>query len=249
MELLAHDLHHMLEHRPGRVVSEEVAMMIWEQIIKGLQHVHFCGIVHRDMHSANVLIHHSAPSQTTLQAEQVHLVKLADFGKATTLKANAPDGAPVYTARTAALSAIAPEVLFCNGTVWAATHKRSAHSQLDQYVISHAPQVCSYSEKIDVWASGILLIYMAKGRPYEGRSAPEIAREMIELFGKVPRAVARKYGWSVPADWQVPPEGGLSAPSQSRCNPKLSFEIGSLLWQEKVDRALKVFAYDPAARP
>ncbi len=184
MEFSTHDLYRMLLDRPGRVVSEEVALMIWGQIAAGLQHVHLCGMLHRDLHSGNVLVQHSAPSQSTLLPEQVQSVKLADFRKATMRQ----DGiVPLYTARTAAMSATAPEVMFRAGTVWNPTGKRSAHSQLERYVIISAPNCCSYTEKIDSWASGILLSHMAKGRPYEASEAHEVARRWFNCLGKSQR--------------------------------------------------------------
>jgi serine/threonine protein kinase len=235
----------MLRDRPQGVVSEEVALTIWEKIHTGLEHVHSCGIIHRDMHCGNVLVKHAAPSQTTLLPAMLQSVKIADFGKATMRQSFA---VPMYTAKTCVLSAIAPEVMFRNGTLWKTSHKRSAGSQIENHAITSAPRCCKYTEKIDSWASGILLIQMAKGMPYDGVEAHEFAKGMINIFGKVPAAVAREHQWSVPDGWKS--VGGFSdaAPSQKPRHPMLVFASGSLLWQEKVDRALKVLSYDPKER-
>ena len=252
MELVAQDLHQVLEERPSRVVSEDVALLIWQQIMAGLQHVHTCSMMHRDVHTGNVLVHHSAPSQSMLGPVDVVSVKLADFGKATCLREHMGFpmwDPPQYTSKTANSHATAPEIIFRNGTRWKRTGKRPANSQIDGHATMSAPPRCSYDEKVDVWASGILFIRMAKGNPYESRAQDEVAMEMVQIFGKVPIPVARRLQWSVPVLWETPAISQPSAPSQWGQHEKLRFESSRGPRQVLVQTALAALCYDPARRP
>lgn len=47
--------------------KEEEALSIFKQIIKGLQHIHSKGVIHRDVKTANILLKKGVP-------------KIADFG-------------------------------------------------------------------------------------------------------------------------------------------------------------------------
>ena len=89
------DLAHLIERRKmkGHPLKEEVIWTYLLQLIEGLKTLHSCGVVHRDLKSANILL--AAPD----------LLKIADLGISTVLRttqlARTQIGTPLY---------IAPEV-------------------------------------------------------------------------------------------------------------------------------------------
>ena len=229
---------------------EDVALEIWRRVFLALLHVHSRGVIHRDLHSKNVMVCHSAIEQSTFVAEHLRAVKLADFGKASMRRnASANIPRPTYTARTAGGCSIAPEVVFRRASIWTPTGKRTRDRE-PEYAVSGAPGRCAYDEKIDTWASGMLLLEMVKGRIYEGTSDASVGKSMVAWFGCVPRDVVTRYNWSVPAGW-ISEECSDAASIQRQLGQrtKLGFASGSLLWQEQVTRALTTLSYDPAARP
>ena len=248
----------MLRQRPMSRVPQETALEIWSQVVEALQFIHSLGIMHRDVHSGNVLVQHSATSQTTLTIEELQGVKLADFGKATNFKKVSGDKpAPMFTARTCPIASIAPEVLFRRGTVWSPTGKRSAIGQrlgspcLEQHLMVSAPRDCTYDEKIDIWGSGVLFILMRFGgdhSPPDETDSGRIGHHMIGTFGKVPRDLANAEGWSLPSDWIM--EGGQTC--HGGClYPRLraASEHGSLIEAERFGIAMACLDYCPRKRP
>lgn len=86
------DLAHLIERRKlkGHPIKEEIIWTYFLQLIHGLKSLHSCGVVHRDLKSANILL--AAPD----------LLKIADLGISTVLRstqlARTQIGTPLYLA-------------------------------------------------------------------------------------------------------------------------------------------------------
>lgn len=106
------------------------AFEIFASLMKGVRHIHRARFVHRDLKPANVFV----------QLEPKVLVKIGDFGLATTVKGHVQRfvGTPPY---------MAPEVA-------AVVNRSSSSSKLKQDV-GIAPQ---YSEAADIYSCGVILL-------------------------------------------------------------------------------------------
>ena len=250
-------IHTALSQQPQKQFSADVAMHIWHEISRALSRIHAMGVMHRDLHGGNVLLNHSAASQESLTISAIRQVKVADFGKAVDLRhltTGRHRAEFAYTLKTAATAVTAPEIVFAPGTVWVNSRKRQAPGQLeiDLWQSGDQPYKCNYDEKIDVWASGMLLIMMMKGT--DACHVPfrkDAGSRMVSLFGKIPQSVVDEFHWSVPRPW-VSTTSITASSHLGNWRPAIcegfTFPSGSLLWQEKVDVALKSLAYSPKLR-
>jgi serine/threonine protein kinase len=157
-----------------------------DQVVRGLMHCHSNGIVHRDIKSGNLLIHY-----------QENQVKIADFGLsveryASSFYSNTGEKRLVDVVGTPAN--FAPEMWLTSHfsgtksdfpTTDTATHLPT-HAQtaeklsrfgknLDDYI--------GYTEKVDIWALGCVLVQLASGIPlYNGKGQEEmIFNETMEF--------------------------------------------------------------------
>ncbi len=67
LELMEADLHELIRER---LIEDSHRRYIVYQVLKGLAHLHACGVVHRDLKPSNVLLNSSC------------LAKICDFGMA-----------------------------------------------------------------------------------------------------------------------------------------------------------------------
>lgn len=238
----------MLRDRPNECVTEDASLFIWKKIICALAHIHALSFMHRDLHSGNILLTLEAASGKQLFPGQVKHVKVADFGKATQINTRTSKKPPVYTAVTAVAEVTAPEVLFRRGMTWSSDmqqRKRSAGGSIkttgSEPRPASSPRYCCYNEKIDIWASGILLLRMVRGFVYKTRCPDDVPGEMVQVFGKIPASLR----WSVPEAWQC-----SNSADQPRGQALLQkqFTKRDLMWQQDVTAAATCLEYDPDKR-
>ncbi len=187
MERMRGDVAKMLLERPGGVVSKAVAVRLLASVSRALAYIHGVGVMHRDLTDKNVLVDHTSRPNAEMKPGDLAVIKLADFGKATTLLSASDQALTVrLTACCAAGHAEPPECLFRQGTRW----QKGAE-------IDSQPSRCTYTETVDIWAVGVLFLLLLKARPITGSTPSERARAMIRVFGAVPRALAHRLRWSV----------------------------------------------------
>ena len=78
-------------------MSEDLARYVFKQILDGVEHIHKCGIVHRDLKIENILI------------DKDYNIKLTDFGFAGPLKGNGRNG--MLTTKLGTPNYLAPEII------------------------------------------------------------------------------------------------------------------------------------------
>ncbi|MCP4244743.1 MAG: protein kinase, partial [bacterium] len=223
MEKLREDVQSMLGKRPGERVQQGTVRCIVQGAAKGLRRLHEAFVMHRDLHTGNVLLSHSGIDGDHLLPEQVHAVKIADFGKAHEVQNSTSAGIESLVIATCGARAVMPpELLFRRGTVWASgasmPSRSSASSQLapepPACVLQRAPRTCYYTEAVDVGALGCLLL-ACTGRPlYNSQDKAEMGKELVWKLGRVPRDVVERLQWSVPSAW-------MGGPTAEACTTQL----------------------------
>merc|ERR1711957_595203 len=153
-----------------------------DQVVRGLMHCHSNGIVHRDIKSGNLLIHY-----------QENQVKIADFGLsveryASSYYSNSGEkrlvdvvGTPANFAPEMWLTSHFSEKNSNQTATHLPTHAQTAEKlsrvgkNLDDYI--------GYTEKVDIWALGCVLVQLASGIPlYNGKGQEEmIFNETMEF--------------------------------------------------------------------
>ena len=212
-ECMSCDLHHYVQTQHSEYLYREdcVVQRVQTELWAALAHLHGLSIVHRDMHSRNVLVrtaavdYHdkatSSQSGVSAPSQVVAAVRLADFGLACFC-----DGAtgriPKCTLPCAAEHATPPEFHFAAGLQW------NEIPQVPQ--VARRPACCrdAVSHAIDVWQLGAVLAEMVSGRPvfqadkHDGKFPSAVAVLVFHL-GPVPQDLVPRLGWSVPAKWRV----------------------------------------------
>lgn len=237
MERMQQDCYTMLSERPQKRISEMTGRVLVGEVAKGLKRLHELYIMHRDLHSKNVLVSHSASSQEDLLETQLIAVKIADFGLASNIENAIMCVSPhSVTIDCCARHITPPEILFAKGTEWRRaepTSEISAWSQtISVYEITKRPTFCRYTEAIDMWALGQLLYKCTVGTLCNSRIRGELGCAMVHVFGRVPRAIVQLYKWSIPGAWTCQDEA-----------------FSKVLHVERNADLLKGLArYDPSAR-
>ncbi|MCP4240685.1 MAG: protein kinase [bacterium] len=247
LERMREDVRGMLRNRPGGRVEEGTVGRIVQGAAQGLRQLHDAFVMHRDLHTGNVLLSHTAVDGEDLRPEQVHAVKIADFGKAQEVRNRSCPAAEVQmTGTCGARDIMPPEALFRRGTVWTGgasmPSRVSASSQPAPrptgFAVQRAPRGCYYTEAVDVWALGCLLLACAGRALYSSREKGEMGKDLVWMLGRVPRDVAERLQWSLPSAWVAGRPGETETTQVLGC--RALGENGCIL------RA--VLRYDPCAR-
>ncbi|VDK56836.1 unnamed protein product [Cylicostephanus goldi] len=125
-----------------RRLSERQSARLTKCLVQALSYLHDNSIVHRDVKPENLLLYTAPHGEFEL--------KLADFGLATELpedgsKLSTICGTPTYVASEVILET----GLFC----------------FLSWLAYHVNKYFSYDEKVDVWATGVILYVMLCGFP------------------------------------------------------------------------------------
>jgi serine/threonine protein kinase len=162
-ECMEGNLYQLTKSRKGRALAGGLVASIFQQIVKGLHHIHEQGYFHRDMKPENLLITTTGladyPSSATLppigappEKDVLVIVKLADFGLA-----RETNSRPPYTEYVSTRWYRAPEVLL-----------RSRE----------------YSNPVDMWALGTILAELANLKPlFPGQSEVDQVLQICEVLG------------------------------------------------------------------
>ncbi|CAF9915179.1 MAG: hypothetical protein ALECFALPRED_010034 [Alectoria fallacina] len=119
----------------GGKLDESYILVIAREVAKGLKAIHNCGIIHRDLKAANVMVHEEGR------------VQIIDFGVAGMMESKADRRGTII----GTFNWMAPELL------------KHAKSNLGDD--RQAPKGTDFGEEVDVWSYGCTLFEMAKGRP------------------------------------------------------------------------------------
>ncbi len=224
MEHCDMDLHAMIG-ASGRLAGEPLDDVV-QQLATGLDCLHRAHLLHRDLHSKNILVKHRQPHAVEAcpphaVANSTVIVKIGDLGTAC-VQASTERPADL-THYVAACHIRPPEVLFAFG------------SRVDDAGTVHGPRFCRYGTPLDCWALGCLYLLLADGRlPFRGQTSGEVATKLMEVLGQPPSSLVARERWSREV---IAVRGGRGRTTSTapRC------------WQ----RALKaqfLLKYDPEAR-
>jgi meiosis induction protein kinase IME2/SME1 len=169
-ECMEGNLYQLTKSRKGRPLAGGLVASIFQQIVRGLHHIHVHGYFHRDMKPENLLITttgladypSSAPLAmpgTPAEKDVLVIVKLADFGLA-----RETNSRPPYTEYVSTRWYRAPEVLL-----------RSR----------------DYSNPVDLWALGTIMAEIVNLKPlFPGQSEVDQVLQICEVLGDP----TREYG-------------------------------------------------------
>lgn len=162
-ECMEGNLYQLTKSRKGRPLAGGLIASIFQQIVRGLHHIHQHGYFHRDMKPENLLItttglaDYPSSSPTALPGtppdkDVLVLVKLADFGLARETLSTPP-----YTEYVSTRWYRAPEVLL---------------------------RARDYSNPVDMWALGTILAEMVNLKPlFPGQSEVDQVLQICEVLG------------------------------------------------------------------
>ena len=170
-ECMEGNLYQLTKSRKGRPLAGGLVASIFQQIVKGLHHIHEQGYFHRDMKPENLLItttgladYPSSLSGSTsagqTEKDVLVIVKLADFGLA-----RETNSRPPYTEYVSTRWYRAPEVLL-----------RSR----------------DYSNPVDMWALGTILAELINLKPlFPGQSEVDQVLQICDILGDPERDYGR----------------------------------------------------------
>lgn len=159
-ECMEGNLYQLTKSRRGRPLAGGLVASIFQQIVKGLHHIHLQGYFHRDMKPENLLITTTgladypslSSSSSGIEKDVLVIVKLADFGLA-----RETNSKPPYTEYVSTRWYRAPEVLL-----------RSR----------------DYSNPVDMWALGTILAELVNLKPlFPGQSEVDQVMQICEVLG------------------------------------------------------------------
>lgn len=162
-ECMEGNLYQLTKSRKGRSLAGGLVASIFQQIVKGLHHIHQYGYFHRDMKPENLLITTTGladyPTASPLampgtppEKDVLVIVKLADFGLARETLSKPP-----YTEYVSTRWYRAPEVLL-----------RSR----------------DYSNPVDLWALGTILAEIVNLKPlFPGQSEVDQVLQICDVIG------------------------------------------------------------------
>jgi len=172
----------MYHHIPKVNVTLDYAKHFLRQIASGIAHMHSKSIMHRDLHSGNVLVVSAggvSPASSVggvSPAEAWPCVQLADFGLACKFDASTGGQAEPLSAAVVGGYNLPPEIAFLPDST------SSAH----------------YTSALDVWCFGCLVLEVGnKGRPpfFNRNGRAGLRDRILDKFGSPPEYIIRRYGW------------------------------------------------------
>ena len=172
MPLARDTLHsYIIAKRNAQCITYNVAVAILGQLASGLAHVHAKHIIHRDVHSGNVVVYPNEDGNPSLVS-----VQLIDFGMAR--RHPADDGTLDKKMSVAVCGGYnsPPEIAF-------------APSSMCEV---------AYTSALDVWAFGCVALEVGgNGLPPFANSQGRlgIRDEILDTFGSPPDLLIHKYGW------------------------------------------------------
>ena len=192
------DLDHFTRHLDEMPLNEKAAASIVIQLSEGLAVMHGKGLIHRDIHNKNVLVKYKSSSVTASSVSlQSIKVKLADFGKVTSVENNGHWNR-TFTGTNAccALRSRPPECLYAQGTTWAT--EDITREQCPRPL--KTPATCLCSAALDLWGLGCVgaELLLPEGPPFNGKTEADVAFRIAEALGPVPEDVRVDLGWVVP---------------------------------------------------
>lgn len=196
-ECMEGNLYQLTKSRKGRPLASGLVASIFQQIVRGLHHIHEYGYFHRDMKPENLLITTTgladypsytpfAPSSNTTEKDVLVIVKLADFGLA-----RETQSAPPYTEYVSTRWYRAPEILL---------------------------RARDYSSPVDIWALGTILAELLNLKPlFPGQTEVDQVLYIVEILGNP----TPEYG----KDERGRQRGGGAWPRGLRLAEKVGFEF------------------------
>ena len=218
MGVATSDLHDYLRQAQLPLLEADLDQL-FGNLAGGVAEIHGAGLIHRDLHSKNVLLFHE---------ENRVIAKIGDLGLACGIPG--PEGLARLdlTHGVGAWVARAPEIFFCKGATYTPKGK---------YCGSTA---CVYGTPSDIWALGVLLLLLDLGRnpwypPDEKASEANVAMCMVQQWGMPDRDMVRRLGWS----FKGLPFTGLEPRDMAQ---QIRKKARRLEW------AIRMLCYDPTLR-
>ena len=151
MELARVDLHSHMKNL-AQPLPKETAIAFFQGIAKGVAEIHAKGLMHRDLHSKNVLLCLCGPQL---------IAKICDLGSACSHVETQETARVGLERNVGALCIRALELYFCSD---------AAYDPQGNYV---GPERCKYGPSIDLWSLGALLLCMDLGEDVFSPLLPE----------------------------------------------------------------------------
>ena len=171
-----------------RPFSEEIVQYIMRQVVSGLNFLHSNKIIHRDLKLDNILVTFNSENDKNSLNMMKAVVKIIDFGFATTLKAKNSNlaftvlGTPVN---------MDPQIL----------------QNMQNHTINQG-----YDDKVDIWSLGTLCYEMLVGHmAFSGSSMQELCQKVKEGTYSLPTNLSEEVVSFINGMLQKDPKKRLSA--------------------------------------
>lgn len=156
------------------------------QMCNAVTYMHQKKILHRDLHSGNILVSPGAtPGDVSPVGAGIH-IEVSDFGKACVVP---PDGSMVLP-----MCYRPPELLFARGSVL-----RRSGDMLSGSYMYRAAEFAEYRYNVDIWPLGCLIVFVSCGQPPFGWSheGPAYAKQLLSTMGAPPARLVSQMNWQV----------------------------------------------------
>ena len=179
MDLAQSDLHHFMTQTKSRMPLGLV-IPLFQDIARGLSHIHKAKLIHRDVHAGNVMLY---SGDTRLTA------KVGDLGMACGIPESEKAERLGLTQGVTAVKVRAPEIFFCQGAEYDSQGK---YCGIDR---------CTYGTSLDIWSLGVLFLTLDLGEnPFykcsKKVSEAVVAKTLITQWGMPFEGLRRRLRWS-----------------------------------------------------
>lgn len=174
MPIAKQDLYVFLK-KVVKPLSLEVAMDLTDQLAAGLEHIHGKNVIHRDLHSGNILV--LVPSDGGPEGGSSISVRVCDFGLACIGPKSSDEIAERLSIAVVGGYNAPPEIVF-----------------VDERRVKRV----YYTAALDVWCFGCIALEIGcEGVPpfWSRQGRDGIKDKVLELFGSPPDEVASRYRW------------------------------------------------------
>ena len=172
-----------------RPFSEEIVQYIMRQVVSGLSFLHSNKIIHRDLKLDNILVTFKSENDKNSLNMMKAIVKLIDFGFATTLKSSK-----------------------ANLTYTVLGTPTNMDPRLLQNIETHTRNETGYDDKVDIWSLGTLCYEMLVGHmAFSGSSMQELCQKVKQGTYTLPTNLSEEVVSFINAMLQKDPKKRLSA--------------------------------------
>ena len=161
-ELATETLHDLQKRHGGNVVPAQLTATVAHHMISGLKHIHMKHVLHRDLHSRNILMMRGHPVRAAI----------SDFGLSSFVGQDAYLSRP-FSANITAPFTRAPEVFLAQGSRFT---KEGAWVPPSGKI--------KYSASVDIWSWACIVLHCGTGNPLvSGETGHAVAQALASYLG------------------------------------------------------------------